>query len=325
MDNKLQRILILKTSGDDVEFLQTKLKKFGFFNDKIDGYFGQNTLVAVTNFQREIGVKADGNVGTLTWNKLLKYGDIVVEPKVEDLYKISYVNQMGLTIYDHLLSEDEYMHEEVKKDTIILHNTSGCYRPDFTIDGFEKDFKRNKLGKPILDFNGNYVPLKNATSYVIGRSSSESNDTLWDGKIIRAFDDKYWAFHTGSDSNEFNSKSVGIKICNHGALILSKDGKFYNYANNQINEKDVIKLNKSYRGYEYFEKYTDEQIESTRKLIIYLINKYNIKIDSRIYNENWFNYDGSFAKTGIRNHSQICDDKFNIFPQKEMIDMLNSI
>jgi N-acetyl-anhydromuramyl-L-alanine amidase AmpD len=325
MNNKLQRILILNTSGDDVKFLQEKLKEYGFFNDKIDGYFGQNTLVAVTNFQQKIGVHADGNVSTLTWNKLLKYGDIVVDLKVEDLYKISFINQMGLTIYDNLISEDNYEKEEIKKDTIILYNSAGCYRPDFTINGLEKDFKRNKLGKPILDFNGNYMSLKIATSYVIGRSSSESNDNLWDGTVFRSFDDKYWAYHINSNSKEYNSRSIGIKICNYGALVLAKDGKFYNYANNVVDNKDVIKLNKPYRGYEYYERYTDKQIENIRKLIIHLINKYNIQIDSRIYNENWFNYDGSYIKKGIRNHSQICDDKFNVFPQKEMIDMLNSI
>ena len=59
---KLQRVLSLKMSGEDVKFLQTKLKELGFFNERIDSHFGQNTLVSVTNFQRAVNTKADGNV-----------------------------------------------------------------------------------------------------------------------------------------------------------------------------------------------------------------------------------------------------------------------
>ena len=39
---KLTRILTLKVSGEDVKFLQTKLKEYGFFTGKVDGHFGQN-------------------------------------------------------------------------------------------------------------------------------------------------------------------------------------------------------------------------------------------------------------------------------------------
>ena len=64
---KLQRVLSLKMSGEDVKFLQTKLKELGFFNERIDSFFGQNTLVSVTNFQRAVNIKADGNVDTNTY------------------------------------------------------------------------------------------------------------------------------------------------------------------------------------------------------------------------------------------------------------------
>ena len=67
---KSRRVLNLRSTGDDVSYVQMKLKQHGFFNERIDGFFGQNTLVAVTNFQRACGIKADGIVGTLTLNKL---------------------------------------------------------------------------------------------------------------------------------------------------------------------------------------------------------------------------------------------------------------
>jgi len=325
---KLKRVISLRMSGEDVTYLQTKLKQHGFFNERIDGFFGQNTLISVTNFQRSVGVKADGVVGSLTWSKLNNYG---LEPVLNDgiPHKISYADQNGLTIYDHLISDDEYIKEITQKNTIWLHHTAGGSRPDWSINGWEKDFLKDKTGKPVLDINGKTQPLRVGTSYIIGRKSSTSDESIWDGKILRAFDDKYWAYHLGINSNnslELNSQSIAIEICNYGPLTLGKDDRLYNWVNKPINDKDVVKLDRPFRGYEYFERYTDAQLESARKLIVYLVNKNNIQLDGRIYNEKWFEYDDNWFKTGgIRSHSQVRRDKFDIFPQKEMIQMLNSI
>lgn len=324
---KSRRVLNLRSTGDDVSYVQMKLKQHGFFNERIDGFFGQNTLVAVTNFQRACGIKVDGIVGTLTLNKLENFD----KPKMFNdgiPHLISYTNPNGLTIYDHLISEEEYIKEEVKKDTIWLHHTAGGSRPDWSINGWEKDYMKDKLGRPILDTNGNIRPLRVGTSYIVGRSSSTSDENIWDGKILRAFDDKYWAYHLGisKNSEELNSKSIAIEICNYGPLTLGKDDRFYNYVNKPIRDKDVVKLDTPFRGYEYFERYTERQLDSTRKLIHHLINKHAITIEGKIYNEKWFDYDEKWFTTGgMRSHSQVRRDKFDIFPQKEMIQMLNSL
>ena len=89
---------------------------------------------------------------------------------------------------------------------------------------------------------------------------------------------------------------------------------------------DVIELDKPFRGFRHYERYTDEQIESTRKLIIYLQKRWSIEIESGIYDEDWFEYnDKWFQNGGLRSHTQVRSDKFDIFPQKEMIQMLNSL
>ena len=71
---RLKRVISIRMSGDDVTLLQEKLKDLGFFKEKIDGYFGQNTLVAVTSLQRSLGIKPDGVVGTQTWSQIINYG-----------------------------------------------------------------------------------------------------------------------------------------------------------------------------------------------------------------------------------------------------------
>lgn len=325
---KLKRVLTLRMSGDDVTLLQTMLKEHGFFNERIDGNFGQNLLVSVTNFQRAIGTKADGIVGSITWNKLKNYGiPVLVENEIP--YEISYVNQNGLTVYNHTLSSDLYYQEDIKKETIWLHNTGGGSRPDWSINGWEKEFEKDLSGNLSLDQDGRVKPLRVGVSYIIGRKSSSSDEKVWDGKILNTFDDKYWAYHLGINSNQsldLNSKSIGIEFCNYGPLTLGIDGRFYNSVNKVVNEKDVVKLDKPYRGYDYFERYTESQLESGRALILHLINKHAIRIDGKIYNENWFNYNSNYhSNGGIRTHSHIRKDVFDIFPQKEMIQMLNSL
>lgn len=324
---KLTRILNLKTSGEDVKYVQIKLKEHGFFNERIDGYFGQNTLVSVTNFQRAVGIKADGVIGTLTLNKLNNYNKpITINDGIPHI--IHYTNPNGLTIYDHLISDEEYVKEETKKDTIWLHHTAGGSRPDWSINGWEKDYLKDKSGRPILDTSGNIRPLRVGTSYIVGRSSSTTDENLWDGKILRAFDDKFWAYHLGisNNSEKLNSSSIAIELCNYGPLTLGRDGRFYNYINKPLKDSEVVKLDRPFRGYEYFERYTDRQLENTRKLIHYLINKHAITIEGKIYNDKWFDYDDKwFITGGIRSHSQVRRDKFDIFPQKEMIQMLNSL
>jgi hypothetical protein len=252
------------------------------------------------------------------------------EPIIKNVIpnELIYTDGRSLNIYDHPISDDEYIKEEVKKDTIFLHHTAGGSRPDWSINGWEKDYIKDKSGNPVLGPDGLIQPLKVGTSYVIGRKSSSSDISLWDGKVLKAFDDRYWAYHLGitENSKELNSKSVSIEICNYGQLTLGRDDKFYNYVNKPINNEDVVELSKPFKGYKYWEKYTDVQLESTRKLILYLKNRWNIEIESGIYNEDWFEYDEKwFSLGGLRTHTQVRKDKFDLFPQPELLQMLNSL
>lgn len=65
-----QSILRPGNTGGEVEALQTKLKKLGYYNNSIDGRYGNNTILAVSNFQQAKGLIADGVFGTTTREKL---------------------------------------------------------------------------------------------------------------------------------------------------------------------------------------------------------------------------------------------------------------
>jgi N-acetylmuramoyl-L-alanine amidase len=54
-------------AGDDVAELQRRLSQLGFLPDRPDGLFGQHTDVALREFQKGVGVTADGTCGPETF------------------------------------------------------------------------------------------------------------------------------------------------------------------------------------------------------------------------------------------------------------------
>ena len=64
------RTLSNGSKGEDVKALQILLTGRGVATDA-DGSFGPKTLSAVKQYQKKVGLSADGVVGILTWSKLL--------------------------------------------------------------------------------------------------------------------------------------------------------------------------------------------------------------------------------------------------------------
>lgn len=56
--------------GEEVTTIQTKLKRWGYYNGAIDGIFGTQTLNAIKSFQRKNGLTVDGVAGTRTLNAM---------------------------------------------------------------------------------------------------------------------------------------------------------------------------------------------------------------------------------------------------------------
>jgi peptidoglycan hydrolase-like protein with peptidoglycan-binding domain len=65
-----QRLLRPGNSGAEVKALQTKLKQLGLYTDDIDGDYGVSTRIAVSRFQADNNLTADGIFGATTRSKL---------------------------------------------------------------------------------------------------------------------------------------------------------------------------------------------------------------------------------------------------------------
>ena len=53
-----------------VRTVQAALKEAGHYRGSVDGKVGKQTIAAISSFQREMGLKADGIVGRQTWAQL---------------------------------------------------------------------------------------------------------------------------------------------------------------------------------------------------------------------------------------------------------------
>ncbi|MGD0219094.1 MAG: peptidoglycan-binding protein [Acidimicrobiales bacterium] len=70
------RLLYRKTPmlrGDDVAELQSQLSRLGFDPGRVDGIFGDQTVTALMDFQRNTGLAADGILGRRTLDELARF------------------------------------------------------------------------------------------------------------------------------------------------------------------------------------------------------------------------------------------------------------
>lgn len=197
-----------------------------------------------------------------------------------------------------MLKDNQYFKEKQFKNQIVIHHTAGSGKAANVIHGW--DFNAERVG----------------TAYVIDVS----------GEVVKAFEPEYWAYHLGLKSisnSQLNKNSIGIEICNWGQLIKKSDGKYYNYINKEVPESEVVQIAK-FRGFEYYHKYNDAQIESLRKLILELAAKFAIPLD---YNSDmWDISQNALAgKKGIYTHVSYRSDKNDCSPQFNLIQMLKSL
>ncbi|CAM2907674.1 N-acetylmuramoyl-L-alanine amidase [Skermania piniformis] len=81
--------------GDDVATLQRRLQDLGFYLDRVDGYFGSRTHDALSAFQREIGLAADGICGPATLHSLDLLGSRVTGGNPHKISEEEVVHQSG--------------------------------------------------------------------------------------------------------------------------------------------------------------------------------------------------------------------------------------
>tara|TARA_R110000851_G_scaffold287988_2_gene442059 strand:+ start:146 stop:1030 length:885 start_codon:yes stop_codon:yes gene_type:complete len=294
--------MVLKkgSRGEDVKVLQQ------FLGLTADGIFGSGTEASVKNWQVTNGLVADGIVGPKTW-------DSMGAATTDNSEKI-YTTENGLTIEKYFLPSDEYLSGPTEKEYCFIHHTAGWHKP-----------------KPIVDSWGRDSRGKVATEFVMGGQSVKGNDSRYDGQMIQCIPEGGYGWHLGKNgSRHMHTHSVGIEVCNFGYI---KHGK--TYAGTTVAESQITKLKKPFRGYVEWHRYSDEQLNQLKKWILWIAERDNIDIHKGLV--EWihksgghaafeFNEDAFYGKVkGLLTHTNTRKDKFDMFPQDELIDMLVSL
>ena len=69
-NTEVQALSKYGSQGEEVKQIQTKLKRWGYYNGNVDGIFGSKTLSAVKAFQKKNGLTVDGIAGPKTLNAM---------------------------------------------------------------------------------------------------------------------------------------------------------------------------------------------------------------------------------------------------------------
>ena len=84
--------------GEDVRALQERLLEMGFDTGRADGIYGPRTARAVAQFQREVGLTADGSCGPQTMKALHRLGRKVVGGRPQWLREAEAFRQSGSSL-----------------------------------------------------------------------------------------------------------------------------------------------------------------------------------------------------------------------------------
>ncbi len=179
------------------------------------------------------------------------------------------------------------------------------------------------------------------------------------GEAEQVFPDENWANQLGVDAEAFSANSIpyknlnrtalGIELCSYGPLqfdVASDTFKSIAFPKNTIPKEEVVqpvdKNNNpiSYDGVKFYQKYSNSQIENVKNIMLRWMEKYNIpfiynykELFPSVHETLYGNLDsyGGISKNALNNikgvytHNSVRIDKSDVFPQKELLDMLKSI
>lgn len=249
-----------------------------------------------------------------------------------DNTEIKDCGQTAPHIVEHFLPSNEYFAGPTPKQWIFLHHTAGWHNPGNVIDNWAAD-SRGAI----------------ATEFIIGGQSIRNNDNTHDGQIMQAFPTGGYAWHLGIGNSEMHRNAVGIEVCSFGQLTADgyyrtlsgqqiwqpmKKGKFYTYVGTEVHPEQVVKLAKPFRTFQYWQRYSNQQIEALARLILHIANRDNIDVRKGLPQlvrkqgaKAFDTCNPELAKQtpGLWCHANLTTAKLDMFPQEELVEMLRGV
>lgn len=329
------KTLNLNSQGKEVIALQK------FLHIKATGIFCTITEKHVRSWQSAHGLTPHGFIDPITYHAMLQNG---LTPEDTTILE-------ALEIKEHFLPQNAYfknpLHAEPiaevnaeqsrsssrsksrSKKWIFLHHTRGWHNPYRVINSW-----------------GKRPQQKVATEYVIGGQSIHNDNFDYDGEIVHAIPNNGWAWHLQIGNQQIHRESIGIELCNFGYLtkgyfekrennklqsIERKKNSYYTYVGQEVHRDQVATLNRPFRNYTHFHKYSSKQIQSLKSLLKIIGNQHDIDIRKGLpelikkHGTNAFDkldVQMCINNPGIWSHTNVIGHKYDVSPQEELIEML---
>ena len=228
----------------------------------------------------------------------------------------------GIKVLDYFFPDNQYYKEFTNKKGVCLHHMAS----DGTTVAGDIDWWQSNVERV-------------ATCVSI----------QYNGDISTMFDSRFWAhalgikikifdffgisriYKTKSNGKRYvanneilNQEFIQVEIDSWGRL-TKRNGKYYTWTNKEISNDRVQYYPEGFRGSKYFEKYTDKQIESLRLLLLHWKEEYSL--DLRYKGDIMFkvNKRALSGESGLWGHCSFREDKDDVHPQPELINMLKTI
>jgi hypothetical protein len=206
------------------------------------------------------------------------------------------------------LPDGEFFDTHEEKSGICVHHTVG-------------GSARSTFNWWMQDRNSRGNQLKVGTAYIIGR----------DGKVYEVFAPAAWAYQFGlkwstAKKLKFEKRYIGIELASEGALI-EDGGKLYCFdrvsPRTEKARDAAFDCGSDWRGYRYFDRYEEAQLDSLMELIDKLCGDFNIPREAP--DEPLSFYGDALARfQGIIGHSMVRADKSDPSPDGSLWDRIST-
>lgn len=209
--------------------------------------------------------------------------------------------------------EQYYQEEQIKKQIVLHHTVSDPTSAVGDINSWLSD--KNRIATYcIISYDGTINKCFKSTQW--GHHIGMKAETL---KAL-----KFPDYATRNDS--LNRHSIGIEIDAWGGLTKDKNGNYLNAYGKPISNKlGVVELDKPWRGFKYFQKYSDAQIKTLKELLPALMEANNIPNIGIKDGNLEVNMAALRGEPGIYSHSSYRSDKSDLYPDQDLINMLKRL
>ena len=139
------------------------------------------------------------------------------------------------------------------------------------------------------------------------------------GIVFQHYNNKFHSDFLGI--KEADKQSISVVMENMGALFVTPTGKYINWLNEICDKDNVVK--KNWLSYDYWEKFTTEQIESIVVLCKQLCEEHNIPkkcIDFHHYHKDTIKFRGIVFRSNYIEDSSDINPLFDIAKFNEMLE-----